>query len=80
MEKSLQGSEGEHSLLEGAEVSMETPIVRETVQKSDEATANSSCVHGRLIDEVLTRGGKRTGKVRCLECGATFDDPYQGSK
>ncbi|MDH5499332.1 MAG: hypothetical protein OEY60_16830 [Nitrospira sp.] len=38
------------------------------------------CAHGRLIDEVRTRGGKRTGKVRCLECQAVIDDPYQGTK
>ena len=36
------------------------------------------CVHGRMIDEVRTRGGKRTGKVRCLECQSIIDDPYQG--
>ena len=54
----------------------------------DAATAESSrmtmfrtpCVHGRLIDDVRTSSGKRTGKVRCLECGTIFDDPYQGSK
>ena len=39
--------------------------------------SEQSCVHGRLIDEVRTRGGKRTGKVRCLECQAIIDDPYQ---
>lgn len=38
------------------------------------------CAHGRLIDEIRTRGGKRTGKVRCLECQAIIDDPYQGTK
>lgn len=39
-----------------------------------------NCVHGRVIDEVLTRSGKRSGKVRCLECGKKFEDPYQGLK
>lgn len=38
------------------------------------------CVHGRLIDEVLTRSGRRSGKVRCLECGKKFEDPYRGLK
>jgi hypothetical protein len=42
--------------------------------------SDQSCVHGRLIDEVLSRGGKRTGKVRCLECQAIIDDPYQGTR
>lgn len=42
--------------------------------------AGTACVHGRLIDDVLTRSGKRTGKVLCVECGAKFDDPYHGLK
>ena len=33
------------------------------------------CLHLRLIDYVLSADGKRTGKVRCVECGAVFDDP-----
>ena len=36
------------------------------------------CAHGRLIDEVFTKDGKTTGQVRCLECGAVFDDPDTG--
>lgn len=42
--------------------------------------SQQSCVHSRMIDEVRTRGGKRTGKVRCLECQAIIDDPYQSMK
>ncbi len=38
----------------------------------------SPCLHSRLIDEVLTKDGKRTGQVRCFECGALFDAPRQG--
>lgn len=38
------------------------------------------CKHGRLIDDVLTKEGKRTGQVRCLECLAIFDEPYQSLK
>jgi hypothetical protein len=33
------------------------------------------CAHGRLIDRVATADGQSTEKVRCLECGAVFDDP-----
>lgn len=33
------------------------------------------CAHSRLIDEVLTPAGLKTGQVRCLECGAVFEDP-----
>ena len=80
MEKPQQVSGGEHSTPEEAEVSMETHMTQETGQKSSRTTSNACCTHQRLIDDVLTRGGKRTGKVRCLECGSIFDDPYQGSK
>ncbi len=70
----------DHSTLEEAEVSMETHMIQETGRKSSKTISNVCCRHQRLIDDVLTRGGKRTGKVRCLECGTSFDDPYQGSK
>ena len=33
------------------------------------------CTHSRAIDDVLTRNKRRSGKVRCLECSAIFDDP-----
>ena len=80
MEKPHQVSGDEHSTLDEAEVSMETHVTQETGRNSDRATSNACCMHQRIIDDVLTRGGKRTGKVRCLECGTIFDDPYQGSK
>jgi len=35
------------------------------------------CAHQRLIDDVRTKAGKLTGKVRCLECGTIFEDPYK---
>ncbi len=57
---------------------METHMIQETVRKSSRTIPNADCAHQRLIDDVRTRGGKPTGKVRCLECGTIFDDPYQG--
>jgi hypothetical protein len=33
------------------------------------------CTHSRMIADVLTPQGLKTGKVRCIECGAVFDDP-----
>ncbi len=50
-----------------------------------EADRTISCrtnpsTHSRAIDDVLTRSKKRTGQVRCLECGTIFDDPYQWLK
>ncbi len=41
---------------------------------------DKACVHGRLLDSVVTRGGKKTGRVRCLECGAIVEDPAQCKK
>lgn len=81
MDKSQQVSGAEHSAIEEAEVSMETQMIQETGQKSAaRTTSNTFCSHQRVIDDVRTRSGKRTGKVRCLECEAIFDDPSQGSK
>jgi len=52
----------------------------QTVQDTSKVQPKIGCAHLRIIDDVLTRGGKQTGKVRCLECGAKFDDPYDGRK
>jgi hypothetical protein len=46
------------------------------VQPCGNSTPVTTCAHGRLIDDVLTKRGQRTGRVRCLECGVIFDDPY----
>lgn len=59
---------------------METQMIRETGWRSNRTSANFRCAHQRLIDDVLTGSGERTGKVRCLECGSVFDDPFQGVK
>ena len=32
------------------------------------------CRHKRAVDDVLTEDGRRTGSLRCLECGAVFPD------
>ena len=49
-------------------------------QLSSEEASAVACTHSRLIDNVVTRAGKWTGKVVCRECGARFDDPYGGLK
>jgi len=51
-----------------------------TTQERIHGVIMKTCNHSRLIDNVLTREGKWTGKVRCQECGAKFDDPYRGVK
>jgi hypothetical protein len=40
------------------------------------ATMRFSCAHGRMIDDVLTAEGTKTGMVRCLECLEVIPDPH----
>ena len=54
---------------------MEAPRETRTVPPTGEIASANACAHGRLIDDILTRNGKRTGQVRCVECGAKFGDP-----
>lgn len=54
----------------------ETP----SIQRDRKPVREKICAHNRLIDDVRTAQGKRTGKVRCLECQVVIDDPYQGTK
>jgi hypothetical protein len=76
MVEQRHGESGEEdSMSQKTEMSMETLIV----QASSKVTPAATCTHERLVDDVLTRGGKRTGKVRCRECGARFDDPNTDS-
>ena len=43
--------------------------------KSKKATP---CTHSRMVDDVLTTKGVKTGQLVCLECRAVFPDPiYQ---
>jgi len=35
-----------------------------------------TCSHRRLIDNVFSEDGTATDKVRCVECGAVFDDSH----
>lgn len=35
------------------------------------------CMHSRIIEDVLTAQGARTGEVLCLECKAVFPDPHR---
>jgi hypothetical protein len=60
--------------------SIAMPLETGTADVARATIAITACVHGRLINDVLSRSGKRTGKVYCVECGAKFDDPYHGLK
>jgi hypothetical protein len=55
---------------------MDTQTIQEIGQESELSLSKTLCAHQRLIDDVRTRSGTPTGKVRCLECGTIFDDPY----
>ncbi len=35
------------------------------------------CLHSRAIDDVLTKDGRKTGAIRCVECGAVIPDPHR---
>lgn len=54
---------------------MESPAVG---QSMGTMTLRETCTHRRMIDDVRTRGGRRTGNVRCLECLEVIDDPHPG--
>ena len=56
---------------------MKSYMETQTLELSGDTAPVTTCVHGRLIDDILTNKGKRTGQVRCLECGEIFNDPYQ---
>jgi hypothetical protein len=62
------------------EAPMETNMEAQRVQPTNQIRPAGTCSHSRVLDDVLTRSGKRTGKVRCLECGSTIDDPSQDLK
>lgn len=60
---------------------MEAPMDTQAVQEIGHVIgiphSKTFCAHQRLIDDVRTRSGTPTGKVRCLECGTVFDDPHR---
>lgn len=61
------------------EAPMDSQLIQEPHRNTGISVANTGCAHQRLIDDVRTRSGKPTGKVRCLECGMIFDDPYRNA-
>ena len=38
---------------------------------------SKDCQHGRMVDYLLTKKGKNTGYLVCLECGEVFIDPMK---
>ncbi len=78
MEKDSSFSETDVVTSHLTEDTMELVTESMTVHPVSRTTSINPCTHSRAIDDVLVRGKKRSGKVRCLECGAIFDDPHQG--
>ncbi len=39
------------------------------------AILRKACAHRRIVDEVRTKEGTKTGQLICLECLAVFPDP-----
>ena len=58
------------------EAPMDSQLIQEPDRITGSSVASTGCSHRRLIDDVRTRSDHPTGKVRCLECGTIFDDPY----
>jgi hypothetical protein len=59
------------------EAPMDSQLIQESDRIGEISASSKSCTHQRLIDDVRTRNGNPTGKVRCLECGVIFDDPHR---
>jgi hypothetical protein len=74
MEERTLKSRAEGSM---SEPTVEAPMETQTIQTATRIAPQKRCTHSRLIDEIRTKSGKRTGKVRCLECGTIIEDPYQ---
>lgn len=78
--KSIDSTDEDDLILRTMEAPMEPHVERQSFQPIRIIAPAEACAHRRLIDDVLTRSGNRTGRVRRLECGAIFDDPYKGLK
>ena len=78
MDKSFSPLADEDVTVRYTKVPINSHMETQTRQIPGDAAPTTICVHGRVIDDVLTKMKKRTGQVRCLECGTIFDDPYQG--
>ena len=77
MDNTREKSEDVESMHREMEAPMDTQAVQEIGYETGIPNSNTLCVHQRLIDDVRTRSGRPTGKVRCLECGTIFDDPHR---
>lgn len=52
------------------------PTLTTSLQKTRVQTKTASpCTHSRMVDEVRTANGIKTGRLICIECQAEFPDP-----
>ena len=49
-------------------------------QDSTLTNRTETCSHSRVVDDVLSAKGTKTGKLICLECQAVFPDPASPSQ
>jgi hypothetical protein len=70
MAESFFPLKGEGISVRSTEVPMNPHLETQTRKILGDA-APTTCTPGRIIDDVLTTRGQRTGQVRCLECGKT---------
>lgn len=79
MHESLVHSESDEAMRQQAPT--EQHHTTKPLQPRSTKTQVRACTHGRVIYEILSGKEKRTGQVRCLDCGAIFDDPcYQDER
>lgn len=44
------------------------------------AAEKTPCIHSRMVDDLLTKEGNKTGQLICVECRAVFLDPMCGTR
>lgn len=52
---------------------MKNPVTEHN--PSSTSRSSGPCLHRRAIDDVLTKDGRKTGAIRCVECGMIIADP-----
>jgi hypothetical protein len=57
----------------GGSTSHKSSVATPSMNPRAKQAVDTACSHKRMVDEVLSTEGKKTGRVRCLECHAEFD-------
>jgi hypothetical protein len=60
------------------EPTMQPTLTNPPRERRVQTKTASQCAHGRIVDEVRSANGAKTGRLVCIECRAEFPDPlYQ---